>query len=153
MSQSDLRDFLRPSAAGGAALDTRASRRIMASSRVGSLIAPQYVRPFVKRQKNDAADAEAIVIAAQRPGMRFAEPRSQLQQARAVLFRARERKVGGKAMAWTERVRYALTLSARLLCDQIRLRGIIPKRRRNWPFEPTDILIDAFLVAHTNDGN
>ncbi len=34
------------------------------------LIAPQYVRPFVKRQKNDAADAEAIVIAAQRPEMR-----------------------------------------------------------------------------------
>ncbi|MGC5840385.1 IS110 family transposase, partial [Mesorhizobium abyssinicae] len=30
------------------------------------LIAPQYVRPFVKRQKNDAADAEAIVVAAQR---------------------------------------------------------------------------------------
>ena len=30
------------------------------------LIAPQYVRPFVKRQKNDTADAEAIVIAAQR---------------------------------------------------------------------------------------
>ena len=27
------------------------------------LIAPQYVKPFVKRQKNDAADAEAIVIA------------------------------------------------------------------------------------------
>lgn len=35
------------------------------------LIAPHYVKPFVKRQKNDAADAEAIVIAAQRPEMRF----------------------------------------------------------------------------------
>jgi len=35
------------------------------------LIAPQHVRPFVKRQKNDAADAEAIVVAAQRPEMRF----------------------------------------------------------------------------------
>ncbi len=39
------------------------------------LIAPQYVRPFVKRQKNDAADAEAIVIAAQRPEMRFIAPK------------------------------------------------------------------------------
>lgn len=57
------------------------------------LIAPQYVRPFVKRQKNDAADAEAIVIAAQRPEMRFVEPRSEWQQARAVLFRARDRLV------------------------------------------------------------
>ncbi|MGN6450833.1 MAG: IS110 family transposase [Brucella intermedia] len=57
------------------------------------LIAPQYVRPFVKRKKNDAADAEAIVIAAQRPEMRFVEPKSEKQQARAVLFRARERLV------------------------------------------------------------
>jgi len=43
------------------------------------LIAPQYVRPFVKRQKNDIADAdadaEAIVIAAQRPEMRFVAPK------------------------------------------------------------------------------
>lgn len=57
------------------------------------LIAPQYVRPFVKRQKNDAADAEAIVIAAQRPEMRFVPPKSEEQQARAALFRARERLV------------------------------------------------------------
>lgn len=35
------------------------------------LIAPQYVRPFVKRQKNDAADAEVIVNAALQPEMRF----------------------------------------------------------------------------------
>jgi transposase len=57
------------------------------------LIAPQYVKPFVKRQKNDAADAEAIVIAAQRPEMRFVEPKTEEQQARAVLFRGRERLV------------------------------------------------------------
>jgi len=57
------------------------------------LIAPHYVRPFVKRQKNDAADAEAIVIAAQRPEMRFVEPKSGEQQARATLFRARTRLV------------------------------------------------------------
>ena len=57
------------------------------------LIAVQYVKPFVKRHKNDAADAEAIVIAAQRPEMRFVEPKSEDQQARAVLFRARERLV------------------------------------------------------------
>ena len=57
------------------------------------LIAAQYVRPFVKRQKNDAADAEAIVIAAQRPEMRFVAPKSEDQQARAVLFRGRDRLV------------------------------------------------------------
>lgn len=57
------------------------------------LIAAQYVRPFVKRQKNDAADAEAIVIAAQRPEMRFVEPKTAEQQSRAMLFRARARLV------------------------------------------------------------
>lgn len=57
------------------------------------LIAPQYVRPFVKRQKNDRADAEAIVIAARQPEMRFVEPKTTEQQAKAVLFRSRERLV------------------------------------------------------------
>lgn len=57
------------------------------------LIAPHYVKPFVKRQKNDAADAEAIVIAAQRPEMRFVDPKTAEQQSRAILFRARERLV------------------------------------------------------------
>lgn len=55
------------------------------------LIAPRYVKPFVKRQKNDATDAEAIVVAAQRPDTRFVPPKTEDQQARAALFRARER--------------------------------------------------------------
>ncbi|GAW35450.1 transposase IS116/IS110/IS902 family protein [Roseovarius sp. A-2] len=57
------------------------------------LIAPQYVHPFVKRQKNDAADAEAIVIAARQPEMRFVEPKTVEQQSRAAVFRGRERLV------------------------------------------------------------
>ena len=40
------------------------------------LIAPANVKPFVKRQKNDAADAEAICEAAQRPNMRFVAMKS-----------------------------------------------------------------------------
>lgn len=55
------------------------------------LIAPHYVKPFIKRQKNDAADAEAIVEAALRPTMCFVEPKSADQQARAVAFRTRSR--------------------------------------------------------------
>jgi transposase len=57
------------------------------------LIAPQYVRPFVKRQKNDAADAEAIVIAARQPEMRFVARKTVEQQCRAAVFRGRERLV------------------------------------------------------------
>ncbi|MEI2687339.1 MAG: IS110 family transposase [Cypionkella sp.] len=57
------------------------------------LIAPQYVKAFVKRQKNDATDAEAIIVAARQPEMRFVSPKSEEQQARAAIFRARERLV------------------------------------------------------------
>ena len=54
------------------------------------LIPPAYVKPFVKRQKNDAADAEAICEAAQRPTMRFVPVKTEEQQANAVVFRARD---------------------------------------------------------------
>ncbi len=54
------------------------------------LIPPAYVKPFVKRQKNDAADAEAICEAAQRPTMRFVPVKSAEQQASGVVFRARD---------------------------------------------------------------
>lgn len=54
------------------------------------LIPPSYVKPFVKRQKNDAADAETISEAASRPTMRFVAVTSEEQQARAMLFRTRD---------------------------------------------------------------
>ncbi|TIL48205.1 MAG: transposase, partial [Mesorhizobium sp.] len=43
------------------------ARELVKLGHAVKLIAPQYVRPFVKRQKNDATDAEAIVIAARQP--------------------------------------------------------------------------------------
>jgi transposase len=58
------------------------------------LIAPAYVKPFVRRQKNDAADAEAICEAAQRPTMRFVAVKSEVKQASAVIFRTRDVLVG-----------------------------------------------------------
>jgi transposase len=54
------------------------------------LVPPAYVKPFVKRQKNDAADAEAIAEAASRPTMRFVAVKTEEQQARAMLFRTRD---------------------------------------------------------------
>jgi len=58
------------------------------------LIPPVYVKPFVKRQKSDAADAEAIVEAALRCAMRFVAVKTEDQQARAMLFRTRQMFVG-----------------------------------------------------------
>jgi transposase len=53
------------------------------------LIPPAYVKPFVKRHKNDAVDAEAICEAAQRPNMRFVAIKSEEQQASGLVFRTR----------------------------------------------------------------
>lgn len=69
------------------------AREMEAHGHEVKLIAPQYVRPFVKRQKNDAADAEAIVIAARQPEMRFVDPKTVEQQSCAAVFRGRERLV------------------------------------------------------------
>lgn len=54
------------------------------------LIPPVYVKPFVKRQKNDANDAEAIAEAASRPTMRFVSVKSAEQQAQGMVFRTRD---------------------------------------------------------------
>ena len=54
------------------------------------LIPPAYVKPFVKRQKNDAADAAAICEAAIRPTMRFVPVKSEETQGAAMVFRIRE---------------------------------------------------------------
>ncbi len=54
------------------------------------LVPPAYVKPFVKRQKNDAADAEAICEAALRPTMRFVPVKSEETQGAAMVFRVRE---------------------------------------------------------------
>lgn len=53
------------------------------------LIAPQFVKPHVKSNKNEAADAEAICEAAQRPGMRFAALKTLEQQDIQAIHRMR----------------------------------------------------------------
>ena len=60
---------------------------------VVKVISPQYVKPFVKRQKNDGNDAEAICVALQQPQMRFVPPKSIDQQDVQALHRARQRLV------------------------------------------------------------
>lgn len=54
------------------------------------LVPAAYVKPFVKRQKNDRADAEAIAEAAMRPTMRFVAVKSAETQGRAVAFRTHQ---------------------------------------------------------------
>ena len=65
-------------------------REIMKLGHEVRLVPPIYVKPFVKRQKNDTTDAEAICEAGQRPTMRFVAVKGEAQQARGMLFRTRD---------------------------------------------------------------
>jgi len=65
------------------------ARELTALGHEVKLMPPAYVKPYVKRQKNDAADAEAICEAVQRPNMRFVPVKQPEQQAGLVLHRTR----------------------------------------------------------------
>ncbi|HVT33450.1 MAG TPA: IS110 family transposase, partial [Rhodanobacteraceae bacterium] len=60
------------------------------------LMAPQFVKPYVKSQKNDAADAEAICEAVTRPSMRFVPIKTVEQQAILAVHRVRSRLVASR---------------------------------------------------------
>lgn len=62
------------------------------------LMSPEYVQPYVKAQKNDERDAEAIAEAATRPTMRFVELKSEAQLDAQILHRARTRLVGQRTV-------------------------------------------------------
>jgi transposase len=65
------------------------SREFMALGHTVRLMPPAYVKPYVKRQKNDATDAEAICEAVSRPNMRFVETKTPEQQSCLMLHRTR----------------------------------------------------------------
>ena len=66
------------------------SRELQALGRTVRLMPPAYVKLYIKSQKNDAADAEAICEAVQRPTMRFVPVKSAEQQAVLLLHRTRD---------------------------------------------------------------
>jgi len=77
--------------AGGAAHHW--SRTLSALGHEVRIMAPQFVKPYVKRGKNDAADAEALCEAVSRPTMRFVPEKTAEQQAALMLVSLRDRLV------------------------------------------------------------
>jgi transposase len=71
-------------------------RLLAAQGHTVKLMSPEYVRPYVKAQKNDDRDAEGIAEAASRPTMRFVELKSQEQLDLQALHRVRSRLVGAR---------------------------------------------------------
>jgi transposase len=70
------------------------ARELTALGHEVCLVPPQYVKPYVKRSKNDRNDAEAICEAAGRPGMHFVPLKSVTQQAQGMVLKVRETLVG-----------------------------------------------------------
>lgn len=66
------------------------ARKLQGQGHTVRLMAPQFVKPYVKTNKNDAADAEAICEAVTRPTMRFVPIKNTEQQAVLALHRARQ---------------------------------------------------------------
>jgi transposase len=69
------------------------ARKFEAVGHQVKIISPQYVKPFVRRQKNDGNDAEAICIAARQPHIPFVPKKTVAQQDIQALHRARQRMV------------------------------------------------------------
>jgi transposase len=66
------------------------ARKLQGFGHTVRLIAPQFVKPYVKANKNDAADAEAICEAVSRPSMRFVAVKNVAQQALLAMHRVRQ---------------------------------------------------------------
>jgi transposase len=101
------------------------------------LMSPEYVRPYVKAQKNDERDAEAIAEAATRPTMRFVDLKSDEQLDMQSLHRARDRLVG-------ERTTLINQLRAILLERGI----VIAKGRRNLELRLDQLLNGEMAISH-----
>jgi transposase len=81
------------------------------------LMSPEYVRPYIKAQKNDDRDAEGIAEAARCPTMRFVELNTQEQLDKQTLHRSRDRLVAERT-ALINQLR-AILLEAGLLCRRV----------------------------------
>jgi transposase len=87
------------------------ARELTALGHTPRLVPPQYVKPYVKRGKNDRNDAEAICEAAGRPGMHFVPVKSVTQQAQGMVLKVRETLVGQRTLLINTRPYVATTTS------------------------------------------
>ena len=124
-----LRSFLRASSGWRPAAGAHHLGRVFAAhGHDVRLMSPEYVRPYVKAQKNDDRDAEAIAEAATRPTMRFVTLKTEGQLDLQVLHRVRDRLVGQRT---------ALTNQMRSILFE---RGIVVPRGRRKLLEALEML-------------
>jgi hypothetical protein len=103
------------------------ARKLTALDHNVRLMAPQFVKPYRKNDKNDGNDAEAICEAAQRPSMRFVPVKSPEQQAELAVHRVRRRlmrELLGRALIETSDVRPNVRDRFSPLLDPVAVLGI-----------------------------
>ena len=104
-------------------------RQLAAQGHEVRLMSPEYVRPYVKAQKNDDRDAEAIAEAATRPTMRFVALKSEAQLDVQILHRARDRLVGQRTALMNQMrsllLERGLTIAQGCHKLQVQLAGIL----------------------------
>ena len=108
------------------------------------LINPAYVKPFVKTNKNDAADAEALCEAAARPTMRFVQPKNRDQQDVQLIHRVRSRLVS-KRTSLSNQIRGLLAEYGIIIPEGIRyVRKQLPIILENSDTELSSIVVEIF---------
>ena len=91
------------------------------------LVPPQYVKPYVKRGKNDAADAEALCEAMSRPGMRFVALKSADDQAALMLAGLRDRLVRDRTQLANAIRGYAAEFGLVAACGLARIEPLLAR--------------------------
>lgn len=116
------------------------------------IIAPQYVRPFARGQKNDGNDAEAICTAVQQPNMRFVPNKTEQQQDIQGLHRARQRLVNHRVALISQMRGLLLERGVAFAQSASRAQRLIPQIISDARVELTDLTRDivgtlyAFLL-------
>jgi len=112
------------------------------------IISPQYVKPFVRRQKNDGNDAEAICVAARQPHIPFVPKKTIEQQDIQALHRARQRLVNHRT-AVVSQIRGLLLDRGFAFAKSItRARRIIPELLSNFNNELTALAREALAELY-----
>ncbi|MEM5402785.1 IS110 family transposase [Paraburkholderia unamae] len=111
------------------------------------LISPQFVRPFVKSNKNDFVDAEAICEAACRPAMHFVTPKTESQQTLSTLHRVRESLVRDRTKAVNQIHGFLLEFGVSLPIGSATIRRL-PAVLAEHPLPPKLVAIIERLRLH-----
>lgn len=123
------------------------ARKLVALGHEVKLVSPQFVRPFVKSNKNDFVDAEAICETASRPSMRFVTPKTESQQTLSALHRVRDALVRDKVRTTNQMHGFLLEFGVTLPVGNAVVRRL-PALLAEHPLPPRNVAILERLHAH-----